>query len=43
MKSPDLAPRIEMLKADYEFQFGLAAGEDREKSSARFVPKISRI
>jgi hypothetical protein len=32
-----------MLKADYEFQFGLAAGEDREKSSARFVPKISRI
>jgi hypothetical protein len=43
MKSPDLAPRIEMLKADYEFQFGLAAGEDREKSSARFVPRISRI
>ena len=43
MKSPDLAPRIEMLKADYEFQFGLAAGEDREKSSARFVPKISRV
>jgi|TARA_R110000824_G_scaffold203758_1_gene388390 hypothetical protein len=43
MKSPDLAPRTEMLKADYEFQFGLAAGEDREKSSARFVPRISRI
>tara|TARA_R100000963_G_C4628625_1_gene94227 strand:+ start:216 stop:902 length:687 start_codon:yes stop_codon:yes gene_type:complete len=43
MKSPDLAPRTDMLKADYEFQFGLAAGEDREKSSARFVPRISRI
>jgi hypothetical protein len=43
MKSPALAPRIEMLKADYEFHFNLAAGEDREKSSARFVPRISRI
>jgi hypothetical protein len=43
MKDPDLAPRIDMLKAEYEAQFALASGEDREKSSARFVPRISRI
>jgi hypothetical protein len=27
------------LKADYEQQFQLAAEEDREKSSIRFVPR----
>ena len=43
MKTPDLAPRLDMLKAEYEAQFALASGEDREKSSARFVPRISRI
>ena len=43
MKMPELAPRIDMLKAEYEAQFALASGEDREKSSARFVPRISRI
>ena len=31
MKVPDLAPRVDMLKAEYEAQFVLAAGEDREK------------
>ena len=43
MKIPALAERLEFLKAEYEAQFALASGEDREKSSARFVPRISRI
>jgi hypothetical protein len=28
-----------MLKAEYEQQFQLAADEDREKASIRFVPR----
>jgi hypothetical protein len=43
MKIPELADRIPMLKAAYEEQFELAAGEDREKTSARFVPRIGRV
>jgi hypothetical protein len=43
MKVPDLAERIPMLKAAYDEQFELAAGEDREKTAARFVPRIGRI
>ena len=43
MKDPDLAPRMEMLKVMYEEQFALAAGEDREKSPARFVPRIGYV
>ena len=43
MKIPELANRIPMLKAAYEEQFELAAGEDREKTSARFVPRIGRV
>ena len=43
MKDPDLAPRIDMLKTVYEEQFALAAGEDREKSPARFVPRIGYV
>lgn len=39
MKLPDAMGRIEMLKADYEQQFQLAADEDREKASVRFVPR----
>lgn len=42
MKVPELAPRIPMLKADYEEQFKLASEEDREKTSARFVPSNYR-
>jgi hypothetical protein len=39
-KLPDVDPgRIPMLKADYEQQFQLAADEDREKASVRFVPR----
>ena len=43
MKVPDLAPRIEMLKASYDEQYALAAGEDREKTSEHFVPRVGRI
>jgi hypothetical protein len=43
MKVPDLAPRVPMLKAAYDEQFDLAAGEDREKAAVRFVPRRSYI
>ena len=39
MKIPEGAARIEMLKAAYEEQWNLAAGEDREKAAVRFVPR----
>jgi len=38
-KTPELMPRIEMLKGQYDEQFNLAAGEDREKAAIRFVPR----
>lgn len=43
MKTPDLAGRVQMLKAEYDEQFNLAAGEDREKASVRFVPRAYGI
>jgi len=43
MKVPELVTRVEMLKATYDEQYNLAAGEDREKTSERFVPRIGRI
>ena len=43
MKVPELVERIPMLKAVYDEQFEMAAGEDREKTAARFVPRIGRI
>jgi|TARA_R110000823_G_scaffold29837_1_gene86087 hypothetical protein len=43
MKLPEFAERIPMLKQAYEEQFELAAGEDREKTSARFVPRVGRV
>jgi hypothetical protein len=39
-KDPDLMPRIPMLQTEYERQFELAAGEDREKAAVRFVPRV---
>jgi len=42
MKEPELMARIPMLKEIYEEQFALAAGEDRTKTSARFVPRATR-
>ena len=39
VKVPELITRVEMLKAMYEEQFNLAAGEDREKAAVRLVPR----
>jgi hypothetical protein len=39
MKLPEGMVRMQMLKADYEQQFQLAADEDREKASLRAVPR----
>jgi hypothetical protein len=40
MKKPEVDPnRIMMLQADYEKQWDLAASEDRDKASVRFVPR----
>lgn len=38
MKKPDVAARVPLLKQEYEFQFQLAAGEDEETASIKFVP-----
>ena len=43
MKVPELTERVTMLKTAYEEQYTLAAGEDREKTSESFVPRIARI
>jgi len=43
MKVPELTDRVQLLKAEYEAQFQLAAEEDREKAPARFVPRIARV
>jgi hypothetical protein len=43
MKVPELMPRLDMLKAAYEEQFNLAAGEDREKAAVRLVPRRAFI
>lgn len=40
MKLPEMAERVPLLKSVYDEQFALAAGEDREKTSARFTPRI---
>jgi hypothetical protein len=42
MKVPELTDRVPMLKAAYDEQFDLAAAEDREKASVRFVPRMFR-
>ena len=39
VKTPDLMPRIPMLKQMYDETFEIAAGEDREKAAVRFVPR----
>jgi len=43
MKTPELADRITMLKTVYDEQYALAAGEDRDKTSEHFVPRVGRI
>jgi hypothetical protein len=39
IKTPELMPRIQMLKQMYDETFEIAAGEDREKAAIRFVPR----
>ena len=41
LKNPSVSDRVQMLKQLYEEQFQLAAEEDRVKTSAMFVPRIS--
>jgi|TARA_R100000149_G_C5873231_1_gene137020 hypothetical protein len=43
MKDPDLVARVPILKQAYDEQYSLAAGEDREKTSEHFVPRVNRI
>lgn len=38
MKKPQVSDRVAGLKQEYEFQFELAAGEDADRSSVKFVP-----
>ena len=38
MKRPEVSDRVSALKQEYEFQFQLAAGEDQESASIRFIP-----
>jgi hypothetical protein len=39
VKTPELMPRIQMLKQIYDETFEIAAGEDREKAAIRIVPR----
>ncbi len=43
MKKPALADRAVALKAIYEEQWALAAGEDRDRASVRFLPWMGMI
>ena len=43
MKTPELVDRVAMLKTAYDEQYTLAAGEDREKTSERYIPRVARI
>ena len=38
MKKPEAAARVVPLKQEYEYQFELAAGEDSETATIKFVP-----
>jgi hypothetical protein len=43
LKTPEGMARLPMLKAQYDETLADAMAEDRDKSSARFLPKIGRI
>jgi hypothetical protein len=43
MKVPGGMERLQVLKAQYDEAWDLAAGEDREKAAVRFVPRIGNI
>ncbi len=40
MKMPEGAGRLEMLKQHYDESWQMAADEDREKASVRFIPRM---
>lgn len=42
-KEPELMARVQMLQAEYERQFDLAAQEDREKASLSLVPRVNGV
>lgn len=39
LKTPELMQRVPMLKAEYDQQFDMASGEDRERAALRLVPR----
>lgn len=43
MKLPEGASRLQTLKSEYDAQWGMASGEDREKASVSFVPRGYRV
>jgi len=43
MKVPEFQSRLDMLKAVYDEQYKLAAGEDHEKATLRLAPRIAYI
>ena len=43
MKVPEFQGRLDMLKAVYDEQYKLAAGEDHEKATLRLAPRIAYI
>ena len=43
IKIPEAAPRIQMLKAEYEEQWLLASTEDREKATLSITPRSSYV
>ena len=43
MKVPEFQGRMDMLKAVYDEQYKLAAGEDHEKATLRLAPRMSYI
>ena len=43
MKVPEFQNRLDMLKAVYDEQYKLAAGEDHEKATLRLSPRIAYI
>lgn len=40
LKVPELMPRVQMLKMDYEESYKFASNEDREKATLRIVPRM---
>ena len=43
MKKPELADRVQLLQAEYEKQFQLAADEDRDRSSLWIIPHVGSV